>query len=196
MRYYEAVFIAGTTNEESFPPETLPEIAFAGRSNVGKSSLINSIIARKNFAHVSSSPGKTKQINFFAIEQKWLLVDLPGYGFASVSKKDRDNWSKLMKTYFAERKTLKFVCLLIDSRHDPMDSDLAMIEWLENTKVNYLVLLTKTDKISPDAIKERKEQLEEFLKFCSYNMEVLPYSIVNGLGRNELIAIVKREAKA
>lgn len=196
MKYFDAEFIAGSVSSDSFPQATLPEVAFAGRSNVGKSSLINSIVARKNLAHVSSSPGKTRQINFYAIEQNWMLVDLPGYGFASVSKKERENWNNLIKNYFSNRSTLKLICLLIDSRHDPMDSDLAMIEWLENNRIKYLIVLTKTDKIKESEIKDRKAQLDEALQFCSFNIEVLPYSTISGLGRNELLAIIKREAKA
>lgn len=187
-----ATFLAGANNPEAIPDIPLPEIAFAGRSNVGKSSLINSIVMRKNLAQTSSNPGKTKQINFFNVEGVWCLVDMPGYGYAAVSKDSRKQWSEMSKNYFLTRKNLKLICLLIDSRHDPLDSDIAMMEWLENSGVNYLVILTKCDKISKTAVEDRKKQLDDLLQYCSKNVEVLPYSSVNNMGRNELIGIIKK----
>jgi GTP-binding protein len=187
-----ANFIAGANNPEAIPKINLPEIAFAGRSNVGKSSLINSIVMRKNLAQISSNPGKTRQINFFNVENVWCLVDMPGYGYAAVSKGSRQLWSEMSKDYFLTRPNLKLICLLIDSRHDPLDSDIAMMEWLENNSKNYLVILTKCDKIGKLAVEERKKQIEGLLQFCKNSIEVLPYSSVSHLGRNELIAIIKK----
>ncbi len=192
MYIKKADFIGGTNKLEDLPKTYLPEVAFAGRSNVGKSSLINSIVNRKNLAHISSNPGKTRQINLYTVEDKWVLVDMPGYGYAAVSKADRQQWSDMMKTYFLKRENFKMVCVLVDSRHDPMDSDLGMIEWLENNGLKYLVVLTKCDKISATAIAERKKQLEDFLQLCKNWVEVLPYSSVTGMGKNELVAIIKK----
>ncbi len=192
MKINKVDFIAGTDELNTLPTSGLPEIAFAGRSNVGKSSLINNLVNRKNMAHTSSSPGKTRQINLFNIENKWCLVDLPGYGYAAVSKKNREKWGDMTKKYFLNRDDFRFVCLLIDARHDPQDSDLAMLEWLENNGVKYLVILTKCDKISAEFMAERKKQLDDYLQFCSNNIEVLPYSSVSSLGRNELLAIIKK----
>lgn len=192
MYIKKADFIGGTNKLEDLPKTSHPEVAFAGRSNVGKSSLINSIVNRKNLAHISSNPGKTRQINLYTVEDKWVLVDMPGYGYAAVSKADRQQWSDMMKTYFLKRENFKMVCVLVDSRHDPMDSDLGMIEWLENNGLKYLVVLTKCDKISATAIAERKKQLEDFLQLCKYWVEVLPYSSVTGMGKNELVAIIKK----
>ena len=127
MYIKKADFIGGTNKLEDLPKTSHPEVAFAGRSNVGKSSLINSIVNRKNLAHISSNPGKTRQINLYTVEDKWVLVDMPGYGYAAVSKADRQQWSDMMKTYFLKRENFKMVCVLVDSRHDPMDSDLGMI---------------------------------------------------------------------
>lgn len=185
-------FLGGSNSIDSLPLSGLPEVAFAGRSNVGKSSLLNNIVNRKNLAHISSNPGKTRQINLFSVDDKWCLVDLPGYGYAAVSKKDRAQWSEMTRTYFLNRTDLKMICVLIDSRHDPMDTDLGMLEWLENNQLNYLVILTKCDKINKTQIEERKQQLEVFLQNCTHAIEVLPYSSVTGLGRNELIAIIKK----
>ncbi len=151
---------------------------------------------RKNLAQISSNPGKTKQFNFFNVEGVWCLVDMPGYGYAAVSKTNRQKWMDMTKNYFLKRNNLKLICLLIDSRHDPMDTDIAMMEWLENHQKNYLVILTKCDKISAAQLEERKEQLSSLLQFCSYAIEVLPYSAVSNMGRNELIAIIKRHISA
>lgn len=192
MQTINAEFFAGAEEFESLPATKLPEIAFSGRSNVGKSSLINSLVGRNNLAHTSSKPGKTRQINLFSINNSWILTDLPGYGYAAVSKTARAKWLENMKRYFTERPNLKFVCVLVDSRHDPMDSDLAMIEWLEENVVKYLVILTKCDKISDNQIVERKKQLEDCLKFCKNFIEVLPYSTVSGIGQKELSAIIKK----
>lgn len=192
MRINNVAFIAGADKYESLPTSTLPEVAFAGRSNVGKSSLINNLVSRKNLAHTSASPGKTRQINLYNIENLWVLADFPGYGYAAVSKKERERWAELSKYYFLNRPHFSFVCLLIDSRHDPQNSDLAMLEWLENNGVKYLVVLTKCDKISQEKITARKKQLDDYLQFCKNNIEVLPYSSVSSLGRKELLAIIKK----
>ncbi len=192
MKIYNAEFIGGTDTIGNLPITNLPEIAFAGRSNVGKSSLINNLVNRKNLAHTSSNPGKTRQINLFNIENKWCLVDFPGYGYAAVSKKDRQKWGEMIKNYYLTRDDFKFTCLLIDSRHDPLDSDLAMLEWLENSGIKYLVILTKCDKISSEMITARKKQLDDYLQFCSNNIEVLPYSSISSLGKNELKAIINK----
>lgn len=193
MRVYDAKFIKGAVSPEQFPESDLPEVAFAGRSNVGKSSLINTIVMRKNLARISSTPGKTQEINFFNVEDNWMLVDMPGFGYAAIGKKQREQWSALNYAYLEKRDNLRFVCNLIDSRHDPMDTDLALIEWLENNQTNYVIILTKTDKISQKAIEERFKQITHLVTQCNFCREVLPFSAVNGTGRKELQAIIKRE---
>lgn len=189
---FDGKFIMGVEKAEQFPAHAFPEIAFAGRSNVGKSSLINSIVLRKKLAHISSTPGKTQQINFFLIDERWMLVDMPGFGYAKVGKEKRKSFSELNHSYLDGRQNLKFVCCLIDSRHDPMEQDLALIEWLENHEIEYLMIMTKCDKIKPGAIIERKKQLEHLVSICNFAIEVLPYSAETGLGRNELIGIIKK----
>lgn len=193
MIVLNADFVKGAVKKDDFPKLNLPEIAFAGRSNVGKSSLLNSIINRKNLAHTSSTPGKTQQINFFKVEGKWSFADLPGFGYAAIGKKHREEWAKLNFEYLEARETLAFVNILIDSRRDPMPMDLSLIEWCENNKLKYLVILTKCDKIKEKEITERKVQFEGLLKFCNFNLEVLPYSSQSGMGRLDLLAIIKRE---
>ncbi|ROL61991.1 YihA family ribosome biogenesis GTP-binding protein [Bacteroidetes/Chlorobi group bacterium ChocPot_Mid] len=195
MKPLNADFILGTVKPGEFPKSKLPEVAFSGRSNVGKSSLLNSIVLRKNLAHISSTPGKTQQINFFNVEDKWIFADLPGFGYAKVSRSLRQDWQKMTYDYITKRNNLKLVCMLVDSRHEPMESDLAIIEFLENTQKKYIVIMTKTDKISDKQVKERKEQFEYLVSQCKFCIEVLPYSSINFSGRENLLAIIKRETE-
>src|SRR3954465_5168188 len=150
-------FIAGAASFESLIPIALPEAAFAGRSNVGKSSLVNALTGRRTLARTSSSPGHTRQINFFGLGQKLSLVDLPGYGFAQVSKSMKESWQDLASAYLRGRPTLKRVCLLIDSRHGVKDSDHETMKNLDRAAVSYQLILTKTDQLRqaeiPRAIK-------------------------------------------
>ncbi len=192
MNVFNAEFVKGAVSPDNFPDLKLPEAAFAGRSNVGKSTLLNSIVNRKNLARTSSSPGKTREINFFIVDNKWSLADLPGFGYASIGKKYREMWKKLNFEYFEKRENLRLVCLLVDSRHDPTDKDLALMEWMETTGGKFLVILTKCDKISKKLIAERKEQVEHVLQYCNHALEVLPYSAVSGMGREHLTAILKK----
>lgn len=194
IKIHKAEFIMGTDKPFSFPELSVPEIAFVGRSNVGKSSLINSLVHRKNLARTSSTPGKTSEINFFNVEDIWTLVDMPGFGFTKKGVKKREEWFKLNFSYLDKRENLKLVCVLIDSRHDPMEMDLSLIEYFENTKRDYLIVLTKSDKLKEKQVEERKNQLEHLISNCSYAVEVLPYSSVSDIGRKELMAIIKKYA--
>lgn len=193
MNTRRAEFIKGCVSLDDFPDTDLPEIAFAGRSNVGKSSLLNSIVNRKNLARTSSSPGKTREINFFNVEDRYIFADLPGFGYAKISKGMREEWAKLNFGYLEKREQLRFVCCLIDSRHDPQPKDLALMEWLVNNEKKFLVILTKCDKIKEKQIEERKKQIELLLEQCPTVIEVLPYSAVKNLGRKELEKIIDRE---
>ncbi|TAL69611.1 MAG: YihA family ribosome biogenesis GTP-binding protein [Bacteroidetes bacterium] len=195
MKTFNAEFFRGAEKPEQFPDNKYPEIAFAGRSNVGKSSLLNSILNRKNLARISSTPGKTQQINFFLVDGNWSFADLPGFGYAVISKEKRAEWSKLNLNYIQSRTNLRVVCSLIDIRHEPMEKDLAFIELLENLEKKYIIILTKSDKISSKIIDERKKQFEEITKECKFCIETLPFSTVNGRGRDALLAIIKRELK-
>ncbi|MFM8839653.1 MAG: ribosome biogenesis GTP-binding protein YihA/YsxC [bacterium] len=194
MKNVQADFFTGASAPIHFPKSTLPEIAFIGRSNVGKSSLINSIVRRKQLALTSSTPGKTQQINFFLVEQAWLLVDLPGFGYASVGKSKRQEFSELNYSYLEHREQLRMVCMLLDSRHDPSQIDMGLIEWLELHAIKYTIILTKCDKIKPTMVEERKEQIKGLVQYCSHCIDVLPYSSETGLGREQLWGIIKRES--
>jgi len=195
MKQLNAEFIKSAAKPEQFPKIKLPELAFSGRSNVGKSSLINSIVLKKNLALVSSTPGKTKLINFFNVENKWAFADLPGFGFATVSKEQREEWKKLNFDYLEKRENLQLICALVDSRHDPTDTDLALIEWYENNNKKFLIILTKADKIGAKLLEERKLQLENLISQCKNAIEVLPYSSKTNLGRDELLAIIRKNTE-
>jgi GTP-binding protein len=161
----EATFIASNTTVDKCPETDLPEYAFIGRSNVGKSSLINMLTNQRKLAKTSSFPGKTQLINHFKINDNWYLVDLPGYGWAKVSKESREKWAKMIRAYLQNRKNLACVFLLIDSRHEPQKSDLEFINLLGTLGIPFVLVFTKTDKQSTlktsEAVKAYKKQLAE-----------------------------------
>ena len=192
MKQLKAEFKIGATNTAHFPNTRYPEVAFSGRSNVGKSSLLNTLVMNKTIAKISSTPGKTQQINFFLVEDKWMFVDLPGFGYAKAAKSEREKWLNLNFGYLEGREQLKITCLLVDSRHDPMESDISMMEWLENHQRNFAVILTKCDKIVKSLIDERLEQLSALLANCSHMSDIIPFSAVTNLGREQLLATLKK----
>ena len=160
----ECAFVAGADKLEILPPPTLPEIAFAGRSNVGKSSLINALLGRKSLARISHTPGRTQQLNFFLLGKHLYIVDMPGYGYAAVSKAKIKLWSQLIQNYLKGRVPLKRVFLLIDSRHGLKSSDVAVMEELDKAAVSYQIVLTKIDKSTPSHLDVLKSSLLETLK--------------------------------
>jgi GTP-binding protein len=192
MKYVDAAFIFSTNKLGDYPKTDLPEFAFTGRSNVGKSSFINSIVLRKNLARISSEPGKTKSINFYSVNNKFILADMPGFGYAKTSKTEREAWKKMIYDYFLNRKYLKFVTVLVDCRHDPMPIDLSLIEWLENNNLKYIVVLTKIDKIATPKLQEIKSLWEEILSQCNNAIEVLPTSATTKQGIDKFITILKK----
>lgn len=141
-------FIASAFREEQFPPADLPEIAFAGRSNVGKSSVINTLANRKHLAKTGATPGRTRSVNFFAVGTRLYLVDLPGYGFARVSSEVRQSWQRLVESYLKGRPTLKAVVLIMDIRREPTEGDLVLLGWLRHYGITPILTLTKADKVS------------------------------------------------
>jgi GTP-binding protein len=191
----EAEFLYGATAWDQIPANSKPEIAFIGRSNVGKSSLINSLVARKKLAFVSRTPGKTREINFFSVNGYGIFVDLPGFGFASVSKSLREQFVSLNYQYLEQRKELSLVCVLVDSRHDPQKLDMEVMERLENAQKKFCVVLTKTDKITQIAAEERKHQIKELMKYCQYFIDVVLYSVEKPVGKYELLGLIKKYSK-
>lgn len=174
--------------KKQFPHDVRPQIAFSGRSNVGKSSLINTLLDRKALARVSSSPGKTITINFYDVDGKLYFVDLPGYGYARRSFDSKVVWSSLTDSYFSDnpdKDLLKLVIQLIDVRHGPTDDDINMINWLIDTETPFIVVATKSDKLSKTALKNALEDIErEF--FCGTGIHILPFSSVTKDGKTQL----------
>ena len=192
MELVNATFIKGATAPEHFPQSELPEIAMIGRSNVGKSSLINQIVRHNGLARVSNTPGKTQEINFFNTDSGFVLVDLPGYGYAKVSKTQREQFSTLIRSYLLQREQMVMACVLVDARHDPMELDMAMIEELEFANRPFAVILTKCDKLKPRQTQARKEQFTALLAQCRNVIDVVTTSAHTGDGRSELVGMIKR----
>jgi GTP-binding protein len=170
------------------PQTTLPEVAFAGRSNVGKSSLLNKLVRRKAFARVSNTPGRTREINFFEVNGQFVLADLPGYGYARISKERRAEWRPLIESYLRRSVNLRGVVQLLDVRRDPSGEDLQMLEFLAEVGAPTIVAITKVDKMSRAAIAKRIGDITAALGLD--DDQVIPFSAVTGLGRDELAAAI------
>jgi GTP-binding protein len=185
----ELEFMGGMAAVDGWRPESeLPEVAFAGRSNVGKSSLLNKLVRRKAFARVSRTPGRTREINFFRVNSSFILADLPGYGYAKVSKEKKADWKPLIEGYLRHTSTLAGVVLLLDIRREPSDDDVAMLDYLAELELPTVVVLTKTDKLSSRAA---EEQTTAIMKRLSLSREqTIPFSSSTGLGRDELAEAV------
>ena len=190
-------YIASAVKKEQYPKERRKEIVFIGRSNVGKSSLINSLARTKNLARVSGQPGKTQTINFYELGAKiegedercdFYLVDLPGYGYARTAKKNRKIWSRFIEAYLLQSEDLQFVCQLMDIRHEPMASDIEMFQWLVAKGLPVLVIATKADKLSRN---EQKKSIQAMRKALGVDdLDILPYSSVKNEGRSELLDVI------
>lgn len=168
------------------PPSELPEVAFAGRSNVGKSSLLNTLVRRKSFARVSRTPGRTREINFFKVNDRFVLADLPGYGYARISKEKKADWRPLIEGYLKHSPALAGVVQLLDIRHEPSEDDVAMMDFLAELEVPTIVVLTKSDKLSRRGADDRAQ---EIMKSMSLSEEqVIRFSSATGEGRDELAA--------
>jgi GTP-binding protein len=187
MNIHNVHFIKSVTQIDQRPTPPLPEIAVIGRSNVGKSSLINTLFNRKNLAKISSTPGKTRLINYFSIDNQSYFVDLPGYGYAKLSKKMRRGWQKDIEAYLKNNQQLKLVLLLLDSRHGIMENDRLMIEWLIHYQVPYMLVLTKSDKISNNQFRTLSSKLNEEYP----NEEILRFSSKNKTGREDILHILE-----
>jgi GTP-binding protein len=161
MEIKEARFLMSNTDVKKCPTPDKPEYAFIGRSNVGKSSLINRITNKKALAKISGKPGKTRLINHFLINNEWYLVDLPGYGYAEVPKKERLKWEQFIKRYILQRENLYCLFVLVDSRHEPQKPDLDFMEWLGISEVPFTIIFTKTDKLRPEELKTNLKKYEE-----------------------------------
>ena len=193
MKVVEAEFIISAVGPKQYPEDALPEIALAGRSNVGKSSLINRMIQRKNLARTSSQPGKTQTLNFYRINQCLYFVDLPGYGYAKVSKSLRREWGKFIERYLLERERLKLLILIVDLRHPPTQDDQMMYEWLKYHRVPICVVATKADKIPRGKWQKHLKIVKETLQFHPADPLVL-FSSETSQGRDELWKVIREAA--
>ena len=178
-------FVASYFALEQVPDDPRPQIAFAGKSNVGKSSLLNKLVGQKKMAKVSGTPGKTRSLNFFCINERFYFVDLPGYGYAKVSKTERESWGKLIEGYLTKSEPLTGLVLLLDCRRDVSEKDLMLTEWLIERKLPVIIALTKCDKLTRGKLNNKIHTTEK-----EFGVEVVPFSIVTGIGKNELVRAI------
>jgi len=189
MKISSAEFITSAVKAASYPAGELPEVALAGRSNVGKSSLLNKLVNKKGLARSSNTPGRTRLINFFLVNSLFQLVDLPGYGYAKVSAGERESWRKMVETYLKTRENLRGVVLLVDSRHPPTAQDVQMYDWLKHQDVPAVVVATKADKLSRSRLLQSLKVIRATLPLTE-GEPVVPFSAQTGLGREELLGII------
>lgn len=189
MNVTKAELIITAGNNTQFPEMNMPEVAFAGKSNVGKSSLINCLINRKALARTSSQPGKTQTINFYGIQDKLRFVDLPGYGYAKVSKTDRERWGKLIEGYLTTRETLNEVVLLIDIRHEVGNNDKMMYDWVTHYYHRVIVVATKADKLNRSQIQKHTAMVKKGLNLRPQDI-IIPFSAVTKQGKEEIWSIL------
>lgn len=188
MNFNNVEFLISAAAPKDFPGNQLPEIAFAGKSNVGKSSVINRILQRKNFARVGEKPGKTIHVNYFVIDKSCYFVDLPGYGYAKVSQQEKDRWSKLMENYFAASR-IDLGILIVDARHAPTQNDITMANWFLESGCPFVVVANKLDKLKKSELVPNMQRIREDLELPE-ECKVIPFSAENGAGRDDLVRII------
>lgn len=190
MAFQKATFITGAPSLADCPPPDIPEFCFAGRSNVGKSSLINKITNKRRLARTSNTPGKTQQMNYYKIDDSFYMVDLPGFGFAKVPKKERDRWGKDIQHYLQSRETLQLILHLVDARHNPTRLDEEFFFWMASNQMPFSVALTKADKLSGNKLNASKRNVEKVLSEMNIEVPVIPCSAVSGKGIEELQTLI------
>ena len=194
LNVHKAEFVRSAADPKDFPRDPLPQIAFAGRSNVGKSSVINRLLNRKNFARVGAAPGKTTHINYFRIDEKLYLVDLPGYGYAKVSKAEKDRWAKLIQSWFDDPELMTLGILIVDARHKPTEKDITMAEYFQNSQKPWAVVANKLDKLKKSEIEPNMALIRDTLKL-SEDVKVIPFSAEKGTGRETLLGLLEDVSK-
>ena len=190
MNLHNVEFVRSAASLKDCPHDRLPQIAFAGRSNVGKSSVINRLLQRKNFARVGEAPGKTTHINYFLVDQKLYLVDLPGYGFAKVPKAEKERWAKLIESYFADPDLITLGVLIVDARHKPTENDVTMAHWFQQTGRPYAVVANKLDKLKKSQIEPSISLIRDTLELTD-DVPLIPFSAEKGEGRETLLALIE-----
>ena len=188
MNFQKVDFLISAASPKDFPKTRLPEIAFAGKSNVGKSSVINRILQRKNFARVGDKPGKTIHVNYFTVDSSCYFVDLPGYGFAKVSQKEKDRWGKLMEDYFAANR-IDLGVLIVDYRHPPTNNDITMARWFLDSGCPFVVVANKMDKLKKSERVPNLQTSRQDLELPE-NTHVIPFSAEKGNGRDDLVKLI------
>lgn len=185
MNFHNVEFLISAAAPKDFPQSRLPEIAFAGKSNVGKSSVINRILNRKNFARVGEKPGKTIHVNYFTIDKKCYFVDLPGYGYAQVSQKEKERWGKLMEDYFAAGR-IDLGIMIVDHRHAPTNNDITMVRWFLDSGCPFVVVANKLDKVKKSQIASTLQTIREDLELPE-ECPIISFSAEKGDGKDELV---------
>ena len=186
MNLHNVEFIKSAASASGFIRDSRPTIVFSGKSNVGKSSVINKLLNRKNFARVGAQPGKTIHVNYFLIDKTAYFVDLPGYGYAKVSKDERDRWGALMERFFEEPELITLGVMIVDSRHKPTADDCTMAEWFKSTNCNLVIVANKIDKLKKSEIEPNMQRIRETLQLDE-SVKVIPFSAEKGNGRDELL---------
>ena len=190
MEFVDAKLTATAVKYEQYPPTDLPEIALVGRSNVGKSSLINCLANRKNMACTSSTPGKTATINFYDFGGKFRIVDLPGYGYAKVSQKEREKWAGMIENYLSRRENLALVIQLVDARHKPTTDDKTMFDWIKTYNYEPFVVATKLDKLKKSQVEGNLTTIYEELQLNEESV-LIPFSAESRVGREEVLELIE-----
>ena len=188
MNLQNVEFLISAASPKDFPKTRLPEIAFAGKSNVGKSSVINRLLQRKNFARVGEKPGKTIHVNYFTVDKQCYFVDLPGYGFAKVSQAEKDRWGRLMEDYFAAGR-IDLGILIVDARHAPTNNDITMANWFLESQCPFVVVANKLDKLKKSEIEPNLKTIREDLELPE-SCPVIPFSAEKGNGRDDLLKLI------
>ena len=191
INFNKAEFILSAVNQGTFIRDGRPQVAFAGRSNVGKSSVINRLLNRKNFARVGATPGKTTQVNYFLIDGKIYFTDLPGYGYAKVSKEERDRWGRLMESYFQEQGLISLGVLIVDARHKPTADDGTMCTWFKESGCSLIVVANKLDKLKRSEVEPNLQRIRQTLDLPEEAV-LIPFSAEKGLGKGELLSAIEQ----
>jgi len=195
MKIISAEFVNSVTDLNQLPAPHLPEIVFIGRSNVGKSSLINKICNKAKLAKTSSIPGRTRLLNYYLINEDFYFVDLPGYGYAKVPEQIKTGWRRLVESYISTRKNIKLVFELMDSRHDPTYLDQLMINWLEYYELEYSIVLTKSDKISANKMERQIYRTSKIVRNDELCKDYIPFSAITGEGRSTVMKLIEENLK-
>ena len=193
MNFNNVEFLISAASPKDFPKNRMPEIAFAGKSNVGKSSVINRLLNRKNFARVGEKPGKTIHVNYFTIDKTCYFVDLPGYGYAKVSQSEKERWGKLMEDYFAAGR-IDLGVMIVDARHAPTNNDITMADWFLQSGCPFVVVANKLDKVKKSQILSNLQTIREYLGLPE-SCPVIPFSAEKGTGKEDLVKMILHTVK-